>query len=138
MAKSYFKKVLLTTRVKLSNGKSIPWVDVGWNTGALETEDELMVSELTACAKAGRGGIVAIDEATFSDLKKNSEKFSRKQEWQPLTTGPEAVNPISQQSLSLKSEKSSEPAVVDKSVAERSDEPPLATGVFDTPPTTTV
>lgn len=125
---AYFKKIVLTTELRLSNGKPIPWVPAGWNVGVLETSDALTISELSKYAEEQKGGVTIIDKATFDDLKKNSASKSPKQEWMPgvSTTVEQLQNP----SPKTKSEKPSKSAAADKPAVAKTDKPATATGVF--------
>lgn len=124
--KSYFKKIVLTSPVRLASGKKVPWINVGWNTGALETDNASLIKELNAVA--GKAGVVVIDQAEFEDLKKNSSKKPSNPKWSPGVTPPIPSSP----SLKAKSEKSSAAAAAetDKPTVEKTEQPALASGVF--------
>jgi len=77
---AYFKKIVLSTEIRLSNDKAIPWVPTGWNVGVLETTDPMVISELDAFAKREVGGITRITKEVHDDEKKNSVNKSPKQE----------------------------------------------------------
>lgn len=130
--KSYFKKILLTTRVKLSSGKEIPWITVGFNTGALETGDSATIKELTKLAEGNKGGVIAIDQAAFEELKKNTAKPSPKLEWKPSVTATE-LDPLGKSPRPTSEKPAAAPAAA---VEPKSDKPATATGVFppDQPP----
>lgn len=71
----WFKKVL-NNMAYFVNGKPVQFEALDRNLGVLKiASDDPLASALTASARAnggkGRGGIVAIDEATFFELKKN-------------------------------------------------------------------
>ncbi len=141
MAKSYFKKAVLTSPVRLSNGTKAPFINVGENMGVLETDDEFLVAELSKCVNGGnKCGVQASTKAEFDSLKKNTVSKSPKLPWQPT---------LSQDNLGLKPSAksgSSSPAAAKKPTAAtpateapaapKTDEPALATGVFvnDQPP----
>jgi hypothetical protein len=129
---AYFKKIVLTTQISLSNGNKIPWINVGWQTGAIETSDPLTITELTKYAKEERGGVTVIDKPTFEELKKNSGKQLPRP--QPVMARASLPQPsILELSPKAQSEKPSKSAAADKKV-ERTDKPATAKGVF--PPET--
>jgi hypothetical protein len=71
----FFKKVLFSTTYYV-NGKPVQFEPLDRNLGVLRiAANDPVSSALTASARAnggkGRGGIVAIDELTYEDLKKN-------------------------------------------------------------------
>lgn len=126
-APSYFKKIVLSTKIRLSNGNPIPWVNVGWNVGVLETTDPITISELTKRAKEERGGVTVIDKATFDELKKNSSNTSPRQVWRP-TVSWEMTSPLGQASPNQPSEKPSKPDAAGKAKV-KTDKPATAVGV---------
>jgi hypothetical protein len=133
--KSYFHKVALTTKLRLSNGNPVSWIPVGNNVGVLETSDETTISELNAMIERGIGGVTKIDKKKFDDAKKNSSKnWRRKQSWHPtISTDMSKLSPFGKlpKESSKKSPASAAEAKAEKPVAE---EPALATGVL--PPET--
>lgn len=134
--KAYFQKFVLSTRVKLSNGNTPPWVGVGNNVGVLETADELTKAELTAFAERGVGGVKVIDKATHDDLKKNSEPKLPKPVWAPRVT-PVNLDPLkSPKAKSGSSSKSTDAAETKPAAPIKTEAPATATGVF--PPDTSI
>ena len=125
---AYFRKIVLTTEIRRSNGEPIRWINAGWQTGVLETSDPKLIEELTAYAKREVGGVTIIDQATFEDLKKNSSNKSPRPGWSPNLTAPLPAIPQSPKEPSEKPSKSD--AAAKKPAAERSDKPATATGVF--------
>lgn len=68
----YFKKELVSNRLALPNGKRVHFEQIGdTDTGVLATDDAGLIAELEKAVAARRGGVVAIDEQTYSELKKN-------------------------------------------------------------------
>jgi hypothetical protein len=128
--KAYFQKFVLSTKVRLSSGKTVPWINVGWNTGALETTDAALIAELDACAEAHIGGVKRITKSEFDDLKKNSSKQSPRKTWRGTATQPlPKSNPkpaASAKSSSPAAAATSKPAPEPVKV----EEPVTATGVF--------
>lgn len=128
--KSYFKKIVVTSPLRLSTGKKVGWTVVGNNIGVLETSDALEVKELTACAKENKYGVQLIDAATFEDLKKNIGKNSPKPQWSPKVNSDnlDLLKPKSAAAPSVK------PPVAVESPApksnERTEQPTTAVGVF--------
>lgn len=131
---AYFKKIVLTTSLRLSNGKPVNWVNAGWNVGVLETSDELTITELTKYAEEQKGGVTVIDKATYDDLKKNSVSKSPRQEWSPGVTS--TLEQLQNLSPKTASEKPSKSAAAGKKSVERTEKPATATGVF--PPDSSV
>jgi hypothetical protein len=125
--KAYFKKVVLTTKVKLSSGKDIPWENVGWNIGVLATEDSKLIKELSAFSKEGKGGVLSITEADYTELKKNLPQPSR-----PLKQLQVSAPEPKLRAKPADSAKSSSPAaaVAPESKVEKVDQPVTAKGVF--------
>lgn len=71
----FYKKELLSNRLALPNGKTVPFDQAGdSDTGIIATSDAGLISELDKAAAAGRGGVVSISEQEFQDLKKNPPK----------------------------------------------------------------
>jgi hypothetical protein len=127
---AYFRKIVLTTEIRTSDGKPIAWENAGWQTGVLKTSDAKLISELTQFATSQRGGVTVIDEATYEDLKKNSgQKSPRQQPVMARASIPQPSTPP--QSPKEQSAKSSSSAAAGKKPAvERTEKPATATGVF--------
>jgi len=131
--KSYFHKVALTTRLRLSDGTPVSWTPVGNNVGVLETSDEKIISELDALIARGIGGVTRIDKKAFDDAKKNSSKnWGRKQSWHPtISTDPKKLSPFGK--LPKESSKKSPASAAADKPAEKpavGEGPALATGVL--------
>lgn len=69
----FYKKELLSNPLSLPSGRRVRFEALSEDSdaGVLATEDSALIAELDKAAAARRGGVVAIDEKTFTDLKKN-------------------------------------------------------------------
>lgn len=121
---SYFRKAVLSTQIFQSNGKPIPWTNIGWNTGALETNDAKLIKELNKFAEEVKGGVQVITKEQFDELKKNSATSSRPKVWQPTVSGDLGL-PIQAQSPNPQSASSPVSAA-----AAKPDAPVTAAGVL--------
>ena len=127
--KRFYKKLVLTSPIRTKNGKKIEWENAGWNTGILATDNKSVIAELDACVKQNMGGVIAIDEAAYEGLKKNSKPASRPRQAasaiqlmeQKMAQRAAAQSPASAASSSQNAADNA------KAVAEQ---PATATGVF--------
>ncbi len=69
---TYFYKELLSNKAYLPNGKTPNWEPVGEDCGVLATNDANLIFHLSNLAQRHVGGVVKIDEAQYSEAKKNS------------------------------------------------------------------
>lgn len=69
----YFKKVLLSNRLRFANVAPPKWEDIGDEEGIVAVDDgEPLLKELQAAVSRKIGGITEITEAEFTELKKKA------------------------------------------------------------------
>lgn len=128
---AYFQKILLSSPLRTSDGKDIPWEKIGTNTGVLKTDDEALIAELQSCIKSGFGGVSEIDEAKYEDLKKNLPKRSRPQFGIVASGMQEPPKPLPAQSQESSEAHAAAPSPTPKSNrGPRADKPATSKGVF--------
>lgn len=93
MPASYFKKIMLSSPLHLRNGRKINWTACVGNEGVLVTEDAALIEELQAAISRNVGGVFAIDEAKYDEIKKNPAIKSPPPQWQP-TVMPTELDPF--------------------------------------------
>ena len=86
MATRYFKKELVKNRLNTQRGDAIPFEEVADQRGVRALDDEkdaYLIEQLRAALKRRIGGVVEIDEATYTELKKNSNGRKRYNPFEP-------------------------------------------------------
>lgn len=73
----YFKKELISNRVRTASGDAIPFEDIGGDCGVIAVDDDDPVGHefyttLSEKAAKRRGGVIKITQAQFDELKKKT------------------------------------------------------------------
>ena len=69
----FFLKEVMSNRLWLqTTGAPVPWEPVGDDTGIFTTDNIAIANELDMAVARGVGGVVIIDEAKYSELKKKA------------------------------------------------------------------
>lgn len=69
----YFKKLVPSTPIWLSNGTPLRFETVDGNVGYYTTDDFYMLSELDACLRGNRGGVSEISASDYEEFLKKKE-----------------------------------------------------------------
>lgn len=68
----FYKKELISNRLSLPNGRAVAFEQIGGtDSGVLRTIDPGLSAELDKAVAARRGGVTAITEEQYQELKKN-------------------------------------------------------------------
>lgn len=69
---NYYKKELISNRLALPNGRGVKFEQIGTSdTGVLATADPGLIAELDKAVASNRGGVVALTQQQYDELKKN-------------------------------------------------------------------
>lgn len=71
MANAYFIKELISNPL-LIEGRRVPFEDFGDDLGGITVSDAGLTEALRTAQRSGRGGVREVEEAEFTDTKKNA------------------------------------------------------------------
>lgn len=98
MATRHYLKELVSKKLYLPSGASVPFEDIGGGYGVLKTGDPYLIAELDKSVKAHVGGVVPLTEAEFGEWEKKKLSSQYSLESQPARDR-EALGPMSFQQL---------------------------------------
>lgn len=100
MSVAFFVKELPSNPIWLPDGSMVPFIDIGQGLGAIETSDEVTITELNSLAEQHIMGVGSVSETKFRELLKKKPslmQFSRNSETVPLTQAGQPRLPLVQE-----------------------------------------